>query len=186
MVIPNYFDPENFTFQAEKDDYFLFLGRVYAGKGIHIAIQVTEAIGAKLVIAGQNSLADCGYTEIPSHVEVIGYADMETRKKLMAGAKGAFVASLYLEPFGGVMLECMFSGKSPSKLNEKLVSLEECLQWLLGTEWLLTVLAKGKRVYRGTRKIAAAKKAETKAYKSFIEAIDNYVERDFIKKPVKK
>jgi len=110
VVIPNYFDPENFTFQAEKDDYFLFLGRVYAGKGIHIAIQVTEAIGAKLVIAGQNSLADCGYTEIPSHVEVIGYADMETRKKLMSGAKGDFVASLYLEPFGGVMLECMFSG----------------------------------------------------------------------------
>ena len=85
-----------------------------------------------------------------------------------------------------VEYDFLFSGKSPSKLNEKLVSLEECLQWLLGTEWLLTVLAKGKRVYRGTRKIAAAKKAETKAYKSFIEAIDNYVERDFIKKPVKK
>ena len=110
VVIPNYFDPDNFTYSADKEDYFLFLGRVYAGKGIHVAIQVTEAIGAKLVIAGQNSLAESGYTEIPSHVEVIGYADIETRKKLMAGAKGAFVASLYLEPFGGVMVECMFSG----------------------------------------------------------------------------
>lgn len=109
-VIPNYFDPDDFYFSKEKDDYFLFLGRVFEGKGIHIAIQVTAAIGAKLKIAGQNSLLDCGYTEIPSHVEVIGYADVETRKQLMSKAKGAFVASLYVEPFGGVQIECLLSG----------------------------------------------------------------------------
>lgn len=110
VVIPNYFDPDDFTFKDEKEDYFLFLGRVYEGKGIHIAIQVTEAIGAKLVVAGQNNLQDCGYTETPKHVEFVGYADVDKRKKLMANAKGAFVASLYNEPFGGVQIECLFSG----------------------------------------------------------------------------
>jgi FkbM family methyltransferase len=106
VVIPNYFDPEDFEFCEEKDDYFLFLGRVYSGKGIDIAIQVTQAIGAKLIVAGQGSLDG----EVPEHVTMIGYADRNTRKKLMARAKGAFVASMYLEPFGGVQIEMLMSG----------------------------------------------------------------------------
>jgi len=111
VVIPNYFDPDDFTFAPEtKEDYFLFLGRVYEGKGIHAAIQVTEKIGAKLKVAGQNSLEACGYKEIPPHVEFIGYADTEKRRELMSKAKGSFVASLYVEPFGGVQIENLFSG----------------------------------------------------------------------------
>ena len=110
VVINNYFDPDDFTYQDKKEDYFLFLGRVYEGKGVHIAEQVTREIGAKLVIAGQNSLKQMGYDKVPDHVTEIGYADRETRRKLMAGAKGAFVASMYNEPFGGVQMEMLFSG----------------------------------------------------------------------------
>jgi glycosyltransferase involved in cell wall biosynthesis len=111
VVIPNYFDPDDFVYTPEeKEDYFLFLGRVYEGKGVNIAVQATETIGAKLIIAGQNSLKEMGYKETPSHVTEIGYADVETRKKLMSKAKGAFIASLYNEPFGGVQVECLFSG----------------------------------------------------------------------------
>ena len=110
VVIPNYFDLDDFEYSSEKDDYFLFLGRVYEGKGVNIAVQATEAIGAKLIIAGQSSLKEMGYAETPAHVTEIGYADIETRKKLMSRAKGAFVASLYNEPFGGVQVECLLSG----------------------------------------------------------------------------
>ena len=107
VVIPNYFDLDEFLFEPEKkEDYFLFLGRVYAGKGIDIAVQVTEKIGAKLVVAGQNPEKRI----FPKHVEFVGYADVEKRKQLMSRAKASFVASTYLEPFGGVQVENLISG----------------------------------------------------------------------------
>ena len=105
-VIPNYFDLDDFSFEEKKDDYFLYLGRVYDGKGVNVAIQATEMAGVKLVIAGQK---ESGYI-LPKHVEYIGYADVETRKKLMCKAKASFLPSMYVEPFGGVQVENLLSG----------------------------------------------------------------------------
>lgn len=106
-VIPNYFDPDDFTFKKTKQDYFLYLGRVGVGKGVDIAIDITQQLGAKLIIAGQ--LAG-DITEFPDHVTFVGYADTEMRRELMANAKAGFVPSRYAEPFGGVQIEMLFSG----------------------------------------------------------------------------
>lgn len=110
VVIPNYFDPAEFEYSEQKDDYFLFLGRVYEGKGIHVAWQVCNHIGAKLIVAGQGSLEEAGYKTIPGQIEHVGYANSERRKQLMSRAKGFFLPSMFNEPFGGAAVEAMFSG----------------------------------------------------------------------------
>jgi glycosyltransferase involved in cell wall biosynthesis len=106
VVIPNYFDEEDFEFNDKKEDYFLYLGRVYSGKGVDVAIQATEKAGVKLVIAGQK---EEGY-KLPDHVEYVGYASVVKRKELMANAKASFLPSMYVEPFGGVQIENLLSG----------------------------------------------------------------------------
>ena len=106
VVIPNYFDIDDFTFNDQKEDYFLYLGRVYSGKGVDIAIDATRRAGVKLIVAGQ---CEAGYT-FPPHVEYVGYADVPKRKELMSKAKASFLPSQYVEPFGGVQIENLLSG----------------------------------------------------------------------------
>ena len=86
------------------------MGRVYGGKGADIAYQVCKEIGAKLIYAGQGSLADMGLPEIPGQIEHVGYAGLEKRKQLLSRAKGFFLPSGYCEPFGGAAVEAMLSG----------------------------------------------------------------------------
>jgi glycosyltransferase involved in cell wall biosynthesis len=110
VVIPNYFDLNDFQYKEQKDDYFLYLGRVYSGKGVDIAIETCNHLNQKLIIAGQGSLNDFRHLDVGNNIEYIGYADMEKRKELMANAKGVFLPSKYVEPFGGVQVESLLSG----------------------------------------------------------------------------
>ncbi|MBO0855375.1 MAG: glycosyltransferase [Nocardia sp.] len=101
-VIPNYYDVGDFPFSAEKDDYFLFIGRLVEAKGIQIAVDTCKRLGANLVVAGAGTP--------PSFGEYVGVVDVRRRGELMSRARGVFVPSLYLEPFGSVHAEAMLCG----------------------------------------------------------------------------
>lgn len=103
-VIPNYFDLADFDFSADKDDYYLFLGRIGAGKGSDIASEVVKEIGGKLVVAGMGSI------EPAPHIEHVGIVNPEQRRGLLSRARATICASTYLEPFCGVQIESMLSG----------------------------------------------------------------------------
>jgi FkbM family methyltransferase len=111
-VIPSGFDLNEFEYREKKEDYFMMCGRIVWSKGVDIAAQVCERLGVKLILAGTSyGPHDCNLgTEWPKHVEYVGYADVEKRKKLMAGAKGLFCPTIYNEPFGYVAIEAMLSG----------------------------------------------------------------------------
>jgi glycosyltransferase involved in cell wall biosynthesis len=112
-VVPNYFDPRDFDATQDREDYALFIGRLGTNKGLDIAIDACKRAGIRLKVAGQGGPEGIGLTEWPDHVDFIGYADIETRKALMARAKFGFLLSTYWEPFGGTAVEMMMSGCVP-------------------------------------------------------------------------
>lgn len=110
QVIPNAIDPNEFDYTEEKEDYFLYFGRVIESKGVHIAIQATHAAGKKLIIAGPGDLGVLGYPGIPDHVTLMGLCDADQRRLLMSKAKAIIGPTYYVEPFGNMVVEGYFSG----------------------------------------------------------------------------
>jgi glycosyltransferase involved in cell wall biosynthesis len=105
VVIPNYFEPEDFRFETKKEDYLLFLGRINTGKGIHIALEVAAAADMPIVVAGPG--------EFPTSyrkAEFVGIVNQQQRAELLARARALIAPSIFLEPFCGVVTEAHFSG----------------------------------------------------------------------------
>jgi glycosyltransferase involved in cell wall biosynthesis len=109
-VVPNYFDLDDFVFSAEKGTYFAYLGRIVDGKGVEIAVRITEALGVPLYIAGQGDFEKQIGFPPPAHVKIVGYVEPKERVELLKGAKALFAPTYYNEPFGGVTIEALLCG----------------------------------------------------------------------------
>lgn len=113
-VIQNYYDPIDFPFSTEtkKSNYYLFIGRLIQRKGLQIAIETTEKIGAKLIVAGQGDLKDVEGRDFSSykHVEHIGTVGAKDRANLYAHALATFTPTNYIGPFEGVAVESQLCG----------------------------------------------------------------------------
>ncbi|WP_438979908.1 glycosyltransferase [Polynucleobacter sp.] len=102
IVIPNYFEEKKFPYNPNKEDYFLFIGRLIDRKGYHIAQEVCEKLGKRLIIAGGGEQKGYG--------EFVGVVGPKERGELMSKAQAVFVPTIYIEPFGGVAVEAMLCG----------------------------------------------------------------------------
>jgi glycosyltransferase involved in cell wall biosynthesis len=102
-VIPGYLDPDMFPMGKGDGDYYLYIGRMVARKGVDIAAHICKTIGARLIFAGPGN-------HIPNYGEYLGTVGPEKRAELMGGAIATFVPTLYLEPFGNVNIESQACG----------------------------------------------------------------------------
>lgn len=101
-VIPGYLEPEMFPFGEGKGDYYLFIGRLIERKGYKIAQEVCQRLGKRLILAGPGEHSGYG--------EFVGSVGPEQRAELMGNAIATFVPTLYIEPFGNVVIESQACG----------------------------------------------------------------------------
>lgn len=110
-VIPNFFDPSEFIVGNGADDYLLFLGRVTPRKGVREAIDIATASGLRLIVAGPRSSSRGAVDEVDlDGCEYVGPVNALDRALLLAGARALIAPTLYLEPFGGVVVEAHMAG----------------------------------------------------------------------------
>ncbi len=102
-VINPYFDPNIFSMQLEKKDYYVYLGRLTQRKGIDIASQVCERLGVELILGGTGDYR-------PKYGTYIGNVKAEDRGELLGGAIAAFSPTIYLEPGCNSHLEALACG----------------------------------------------------------------------------
>lgn len=109
-VIPNAMTPDEFIFDENKDDYFVYLGRMVSSKGVDLAVQITERLGKRLLIGSSGKLSELGYKSTPAHVEELGYLGWEQRAKVLSKAKALIAPTYYIEPFGNIVAEAAMCG----------------------------------------------------------------------------
>ncbi len=113
---------DRYHFERTPEDYVLFIGRVVAAKGTHLAIKAVKHYNEqnpdkplKLKIAGKHYgdsyFADHIEPELDDCIEYVGFVNENTAKQALIGhAKALIVPSVFEEPFGLVLIESLACG----------------------------------------------------------------------------
>ena len=116
-VIPNSYDLSLFDFRVKKKEYLLYLGRILSGKGVGEAVEIAEALGMKLIVAGPGDFELAVGKKPSQNIEVLGPVGVDQRRDLLSNARAVFSLSRIHETFGGAAIEAMLSGTTPIVAN---------------------------------------------------------------------
>ena len=112
-------DPGRYRPSTAPGDHVCFIGRLSQVKGPDVAIDVAEAAGVEIHVAGRVHRDDEDPTfadremlprlERP-HVRYLGGVGMEAKVELLSSARALLMPLAWEEPFGLVMIEAMLTG----------------------------------------------------------------------------
>jgi glycosyltransferase involved in cell wall biosynthesis len=108
-------DLKLFDFQPDPDDYLLFFGRIHQDKGTREALNIAEACGKKLILAG--IIQDQAYFDqyVAAHIDsdraiYLGSVGPAERNRLLGKARALLHPIQFDEPFGLSVIESMACG----------------------------------------------------------------------------
>ena len=108
---------DEYPFVAEKDDFVLYLGRMSAQKGVHLALAAAREAARRLVLAGTwTTASERAYFErdvrphVGEGVEWVGEVSGTRRTELLSRAACVLFPARWEEPFGLVLAEAAACG----------------------------------------------------------------------------
>jgi glycosyltransferase involved in cell wall biosynthesis len=115
-VVHNPIDCAEWPFEADKDDFVLWIGRMSPDKGPDRAIAAAGEAGVRVVLAGPVQPGQEAYfaeqvePALGDGVEYVGEADAERKRELYRRARALLMPIRWPEPFGLVMVEALACG----------------------------------------------------------------------------
>ena len=121
-VVPNYYDPADWPFVAEPDNYVVFMSRFVVDKGIVMLRKIIKRWqqlhpddGMRFVLAGMGGYAEwltSSYfsPEELARIDYRGVVNGPARAEMCGHAKAMLLPSIFVEPFGGAGIESAHCG----------------------------------------------------------------------------
>lgn len=114
-----------YPYQKEKQERFLFVGRIHPIKAPHLAIEAAQKANVGLDIVGSTSyLPNTEYIDLikskcdGKQIRFIGEVNQEDKVKYMQNARGLLVTSRFGEPFGLMAVEAQACGTPVVTIND--------------------------------------------------------------------
>jgi glycosyltransferase involved in cell wall biosynthesis len=116
-TIHNGIDVHAYPFTSDKEDRFLFLGRMSPDKGVEEAIAIASATNTPLVIAAKcddpaerRFFTERVEPQLNDQISYVGAVEADAKLALLATARALLFPIQWEEPFGMVMVEALACG----------------------------------------------------------------------------